>query len=464
MTELSPASNALIKANALPSDAQLIANLPTQLSTDNKWSGFFKKTQTERRQLIKQCALHDDQDQVLDQSLPANTADLMVENCIGVCGLPLGVVPTFVLNGRNYIVPMCVEEPSVIAAAASAAKLIAESGGFAGASTSNTMIGQIQVVDFEDEAHIEDAVQKILERKEELISQGNLFCQSMLKRGGGVVDVSVRRITGKRWIVVHLHIDVCEAMGANIVNTVVEGVGPWVGEVTRARVGLKILSNLCTGRRTKVCFRIPLQAMSWKGVKGEIVAERIVEAWEFADSDPYRATTNNKGIMNGVDAVAIATGQDWRAIEAAAHAYASISGKYTAMARYYIDSESSCFIGSMEIPISVGTKGGALQSHPTYKLAHELLGNPDAQELSQIIVGIGLAQNFAAMRALAIEGIQKGHMALHARNIAISAGCPEHLVPQVAAYMQFKNSISKATAEEYIKMMQVQAKDEMNKL
>lgn len=447
------ATSQAVATNPLPSDSDILRQASIPLLPDlTRLSGFFKKPQTERRALVAQQVGSDVQllENVFEDSLSAEAADLMVENCLGVCGLPLGVVPVFMLNGRHYMVPMCVEEPSVIAAASSASKLISEAGGFHGVSTPNIMIGQLQVVDFANMSAVAEAARLIMERKNELIAHANLYCSSMVKRGGGVRDINVRTLPGKTWIVVHVHVDVCEAMGANIVNTVVEGVGPVVAEITGGRVGLKILSNLCLGRRTKVCFKIPLEQMAWKGVKGRVVAERILEAFEFAEIDPFRATTNNKGIMNGIDSVAIATGQDWRAIEAAAHAYASISGRYTSLSRYYIDEALNAFVGSMEIPISVGTKGGALESHPSFKLSHDLLCHPTAQELSQIIVGIGLAQNFAAMRALAIEGIQKGHMALHARNIAISAGCPIELVPAVVSYMQSKKSITKSTAEEYL--------------
>jgi hydroxymethylglutaryl-CoA synthase len=259
----------------------------------------------------------------------------------------------------------------------------------------------------------------------------------MAQRGGGIQDIVGRFVENRHgkdvWLVVHVEVDVCEAMGANVVNTVCEGLAPSIQSLIGGRIGLRILSNLCTERRTKVCFKMPIDKLQWKGTCGELVSKKVLEAYHFADSDHFRATTNNKGIMNGIDAVAIATGQDWRAIEAGAHSFACITGRYRSLSRYWV--EGDYFFGEMELPISVGTKGGAVTSHPLYKLSLEMLGNPDCQTLSQIMVAIGLAQNFAAIRALAIEGIQKGHMSLHARNIAVAADVPEHLVSAVVAKM-----------------------------
>lgn len=432
-----------------------ISQSPDSIEAENDlslWSGFFRKTVRERQDQLGLVFSHlKDSTPVLNSGgLNPTGADVMVENCIGLCSLPLGIAPNLVLNGAHFVVPMCVEEPSVIAAASSTTKLIAQNGGFKGVSTANIMTGQIQILDLGDENSLQAAKRLLESHMSDLIDIGNRFCPSMVKRGGGVKDLCVRLIPGKPWLVLHVQIDVCEAMGANIVNTVVEGMSPMVADLTGGRIGLKILTNLCANRRTKVAFSIPIKNMAWKGVSGRVVADRILEAYDFAASDPFRAATHNKGIMNGMDAVAIALGQDWRAIEAGAHAYAARSGQYGSLSHYFIDENSQCFVGSMEMPISVGTKGGALQSHSTYRFTHAMLGNPDAKTISQIIIAIGLAQNFAAIRALAIEGIQKGHMALHARNIAIAADVPSALVPEVAAYMRSRKSINSATAKEYL--------------
>eukprot|EP00455_Lapot_gusevi_P033789 TRINITY_DN3704_c0_g1_i9.p1 TRINITY_DN3704_c0_g1~~TRINITY_DN3704_c0_g1_i9.p1 ORF type:complete len:782 (-),score=188.15 TRINITY_DN3704_c0_g1_i9:97-2442(-) len=387
----------------------------------------------------------------------------MVENCIGVASLPMGVAPYFVINGQHYLVPMCVEEPSVIAAASGAAKLIGAAGGFSAHSTRNIMTAQIQLCDIVEPTA---AIQLIEDNKSNLIDIANSFCSSMKQRGGGVVDLYARHVMPRRarsiqsqgFVVVYIDVDVCEAMGANIVNTVAEGLASSVEQMTGGRAALRILTNLCTKRRTISSFRIPVEQLKWKGVTGRTVAERILEAYYFADDDPMRASTHNKGIMNGMDAVSVALGQDWRAIESGAHAWAARDGYYAPLTSYSIEEsvdgasgdKNAFLVGRIELPLSVGTRGGALQTHPMYQFTHSLLGNPDAATLAQIIASVGLAQNFAAIRALAIEGIQRGHMGLHARNIAVAAGVPHALVSEVAAYMVSRNKINAATAKEYL--------------
>lgn len=399
--------------------------------------------------------------------------------------LPFRLGLNFVIDGKSLSVPMAVEEPSVVAAASSAAKLVAAfGGGFRTATSGNVMTSQIQLVDTID---IAAAVAAVDAHRERLLTLANTtLCPNMKKRGGGALDIYCRVVseasrahvtssgaeTAPHWyvpcddevvvtaseattqyLVVHIDVDVCEAMGANIVNTVAEGLSDEVCRITNSRCGLRILTNLCMQRRARSAFEIPVKKLGWKGVDGEDVAQRIVEAYNFAAVDPYRAVTNNKGIMNGVDAVALATGQDWRAIEAAAHCYASRHGQYASLSRYEVATSADgvrVLRGELEFPIAVGSKGGALQTHPGYTATHAILEQPSARALSSIILSVGLAQNFAAIRAIAITGIQKGHMALHARNIAVAAGAPSELVAELCTYMLGRKSINVETAKEYL--------------
>ncbi|TDH71952.1 uncharacterized protein CCR75_003149 [Bremia lactucae] len=416
--------------------------------------------------------------------LPLHTANLMIENCIGVLGVPLGLGLNFIIDGKSLSVPMAVEEPSVVAAASSAAKLVATAGGgFCTATSGNIMTSQIQLLDTKD---IPSAIVAIERNRERLLMIANTtLCSSMKKRGGGAVDIYCRVVSqaartaltsalGNVWytpcsdevlvnafepqtqfLVVHIDVDVCEAMGANVVNTVAEGLSEEISKLTLSNVGLRILTNLCMQRRARAEFEIPINKLGWKGVDGKDVAGRIVDAYNFAAIDPYRAVTHNKGIMNGVDAVAVATGQDWRAIEAAAHCYASRSGQYASLSHYEIGFSrdgggTSVLRGSLEMPIAVGSKGGALMTHPGYTATHAILQQPSARNLSGIIVSVGLAQNFAAIRAIAVMGIQKGHMALHARNIAVAAGAPCEVVSEVCSYMLLRNAINVETAKDYL--------------
>jgi hydroxymethylglutaryl-CoA synthase len=423
----------------------------------NLWSGFYKKPLSERwDQLALVFSDFESWRPLLENGgLEPKTADLMIENCIGVCSMPLGVVPVFVLNGDDYVVPMAVEEPSVVAAASSACKLIASYGGFKGISDEPLMVGQIYLShpEFKESSVIQTARESILSKKSELVAFANKFCPGMVARDGGVCDLDVRDLRGDStiWIVVDVTVNVCEAMGANIVNTIVEGLAPEIENmVPGSSAVLKILSNLCLKRMSFSKFEIPIAALAWKDVPGDVVANRIIELVEIAGFDPLRATTHNKGIMNGIDAVALATGQDWRAIEAGCHAFATTKGSYGPLSRYYIHKEMFC--GDIKLPIAIGTCGGALKSHSVFEIAHKIMGRPSVQTLSQIIVSIGLAQNFAALRALAVEGIQKGHMALHARNIAIAAGAPSYLVPEVIKFMKTRHSINDRTAKEYLRL------------
>ena len=329
--------------------------------------------------------------------------------------LPLGLGIGFRINGKNFNVPMAVEEPSVIAACSVIAKLVSEhAGGFQCKSTPPIMIGQIQITDISD---YEQVKYVLTNKKSDIIDLANQHCASMLKRGGGVVDLRWRRLA-QDMIVVELLIDVRDAMGANVINTIVEATSPFIIELLgQGQAGIRILTNLCTERMTMSKFEIPIEKLAWKNASGELVAQKIIEAHRFAQLDQYRATTNNKGIMNGVDAVALAMGQDWRAIESAAHSYASLNGRYSPLADYKI--VDGKFIGKIELPISVGTKGGAITTNPSYINTHQLMGNPSANEIAQAMASVGLANNFAALRAMSIEGIQRGHMNLHARQVAV---------------------------------------------
>lgn len=372
---------------------------------------------------------------------------------------------------------MAIEEPSVVAAASSAAKIIGSAGGGFFTSTSgNIMTAQIQLIDTRD---IPRAIEKIGENRQRLLHLANeKSCPSMYKRGGGAIDIYCRVVTqadcasrsnwynpandeleirasssNVKFLVVHVDIDVCEAMGANVVNSVAEGLSDEVCAITESSCGLRILTNFCTQRRARAAFEIPTAELGWKGVSGADVAHRIVEAYNFAAVDPFRAVTNNKGIMNGIDAVALATGQDWRAIEAGAHCYACRSGQYKSLSKYEIITRSDgidVLQGSLELPMAVGSKGGALQTHPGYAVTRAILGDPSARTLSGIITAVGLAQNFAAVRAIAVTGIQHGHMALHARNFAVVAGAPSQLVTEVCAYMLGRKSINLDTAKDYL--------------
>lgn len=368
--------------------------------------------------------------------LPLPTADHMVENAVGVLGLPIGLGLNFLVNGRDYIVPMAVEEASVVAAASGAAKLVREAGGFEATSTAPLMLGQIQVAGCPDPAGARD---RLLAHKRELLKRADALCANMVRRGGGARDLDVRILgpvggTGngdRTMVVLHLTIDTRDAMGANTINAVVEGLADRVGEIAGGGVHLRILSNLPDRCRARARCSIPSALLGTDSFPGEEVARRIALASLFAEEDPYRAATHNKGIMNGIDAVALATGNDWRAIEAGAHAYAVRDGRYTALARWHV-ADSGDLVGELELPMAVGTVGGAASTLPAVAVLRRLLNVEDAKELREVTVSVGLAQNLAALRALATEGIQRGHMTLHARSVAVAAGAAPDQVAEVA--------------------------------
>src|SRR5512135_1001965 len=384
-------------------------------------------------------------------------ADHMVENAVGTLGLPLGIGLNFIVNGREVLVPMAIEEPSVVAGASFMAKLARSTGGFRASMSAPEMIGQMQVLDIPD---LMAASLKLLEHKEELLAEADSVDPLLKKFGGGARDLEVRIIEDSpigAFLVVHLIYDVRDAMGANAINTACENLAPRLEEITGGRVHLKILSNLADRRLAKASCTIPLKELAFTNddghtFSGEQVRDGIIAAWAFAVADPYRAATHNKGIMNGVDAVVLATGNDWRAIEAGAHAYAAREGIYTSLSTWGKDGDGN-LTGELEMPMAVGIIGGATKVHPTAKAALKLMGVRTAAELAGIIVSVGLAQNLAALRALATEGIQRGHMSLHARQVAIAAGATGGQVERVAAQMVAEKAIRIDRAEEILKGM-----------
>ena len=381
--------------------------------------------------------------------LTAAQADHMIENVVGTFALPLGIAQHFVVNGREVLVPMVIEEPSVVAAASYMARLAKASGGFTATCTPPEMIGQMQILEVND---LVGARKKLLANKKQLLSAAAVD-PMLQKLGGGPRDIEVHIIKESpigAFLVLHLIEDVRDAMGANAINTALEALAPLVEELTGGRVLLRILSNLADRRLAKATCRIPLQDLVFKEFSGEQVRDGILAAWAFAVADPYRAATHNKGIMNGVDAVLLATANDWRAVEAGAHAYAARSGKYTSLSRWSKDKNGD-LLGELEMPMAVGIVGGATRVHPGARAALKLMGVKSASDLAGIIVSVGLAQNLGALRALATEGIQRGHMALHARQVAVAAGAPEELVNPLVEQMIKENNIRIERALEILK-------------
>ncbi|MBN2388891.1 MAG: hydroxymethylglutaryl-CoA reductase, degradative [Anaerolineales bacterium] len=382
--------------------------------------------------------------------LSAEQADHMVENAVGTHNLPLGIGLNFVVNGQEVLVPMAIEEPSVVAGASFMAKLVRTGGGFNAETTAPEMIGQIQVLDLAD---LSLGRQAILEKKADLLAEVDEIDPVLKKLGGGARDLEVHTFDETPigpFLVVHIIYDVRDAMGANAVNTACERLAPHLEALTGGRVHLRILSNLADRRLASTRCTIPTQQLSFGEFSGEQVRDGIIEAWAFAAADPYRAATHNKGIMNGVDAVVIATGNDWRAIEAGAHAYAARSGRYTSLSTWGRDADGN-LSGSLEMPMAVGTVGGATRVHPTAKAALKMMGVQSAAELAGIIVSVGLAQNLAALRALATEGIQRGHMSLHARQVAIAAGAAGEEIEKLAAQLVAEKTVRIDRAEAILK-------------
>ena len=399
--------------------------------------GFFKLSPRERAQHVGAfVGLSDKEIGVLsaEGGLTLDVANRMIENVVGVHGLPLGIATNLRVNGRDHLIPMAVEEPSVVAGLSYAAKLVRQSGGFQASADEPLMIGQIQVLGVADLAA---ARKRVLAARGELLALANEQDPVILRLGGGARDIEVRPFRQSPvgpMLVVHLLYDTRDAMGANAVNTAVEAISPLVQRLTGGRVALRILSNLADRRLARAWGVVPKEALALGGLTPQQGVERLIEAYVFALVDPYRAATHNKGIMNGIDAVAIATGNDWRAIEAGAHAYAARSGRYLPLSAWERNADGD-LAGSIELPIAVGTVGGATRAHPQARVALKVLGVASGRELAQVMAAVGLAQNLAALRALAMEGIQRGHMKLHAHQVAMAAGAREDLVSQVAERM-----------------------------
>ena len=400
------------------------------MTRTSRLPGFYKITVDERRALVSEVTgtSSAEIEGALDGGgIDAEIADKFVENVIGTYALPLGVALNLRLDDEDFVVPMVVEEPSVVAAASNAAKMIRAGGGFVSDIDEPVMIGQIELRDVRDPVSSSRA---LLGKTDSLLSLADLAVPGLVARGGGARALEVR-ILDEHTLVVHVLVDCRDAMGANLVNTVAEAVAPQLAVIAGARIGLRILSNLCDHRCVRVSCRVPADALATDDMGGRDVADAITRASRFAEMDPYRAATHNKGIMNGVDPVVIATGNDWRAVEAGAHAFAARSGRYSPLATW---KASQGFLeGRIELPLALGTVGGTLRVHPAARLALRLLGSPNAGKLAAIAASVGLASNLAALRALATDGIQRGHMGLHARSVAVAAGAPMHLVDRVAA-------------------------------
>ncbi len=430
----------------------------------SRFPGFYKLSVSERVNLVRERGLLSREDfQVLSSgahTLTVARADKMIENVIGVMGLPLGLGLNFLVNGKNHVVPLVVEEPSIVAALSSAAKLVRESGGFTSRSTDPILIGQVQIVDIDNSAAAQAA---LLQRRQEILNLANSLHPKMVARGGGAKDIEVRihpAADGRRdMVVLHLLVDTCDAMGANMVNTMCEGVASLVESITGGKVFLRILSNLTDRALVWARAVIPTRLLASKGYDGEQVRDGIILANDLAVVDPYRAATHNKGIMNGVDAVALATGNDWRALEAAAHAYAARGEHYTSLTRWYKDDQGN-LVGNIEMPMKVGTVGGNLQSNATVALNLRLLDVASARELAEIMGAVGLAQNFSALRALVTDGIQQGHMTLHARSVAVSAGATPEIFETVVERLLDSGEIKVWKAREIIAEVKNQVEPE----
>lgn len=384
-----------------------------------------------------------------DNVLPISVANGMIENVIGKFELPLGVAANFIVNGREYLVPMAVEEPSVIAAASYMAKLAREGGGFTATSTQPIMRAQIQIVGLSDPW---GARARIMAHADELIAKANSRDTVLVNLGGGCKQIEVEVFDTTPigpMVVIHLLVDVRDAMGANTVNSMAEMLAPRIEEITGGKVRLRILSNLADRRLVTASVRIKPETLTTKALDGAEVAQGMVEACAFALIDPYRAATHNKGIMNGIDPVVVATGNDWRAIEAGAHAFAARSGRYTSLSRWEIANDGT-LVGTLEMPMALGIVGGATRTHPAAQAALRLMQIESAQELAEVTTAVGLAQNMAALRVLSTEGVQRGHMALHARNIAITAGATGADVDRVAKTIVEAGDVSVGKAKQVL--------------
>jgi hydroxymethylglutaryl-CoA reductase len=416
--------------------------------------GFYQRSVEERVEEVAAWAGLSEEEQALLSAggLAADRADQMIENVVGIHGLPLGIATNFLINGRDFLIPMAIEEPSVVAAASFMARIVRQAGGFRTCSTEPVMIAQMQILDVPDPWA---ARFDLLCQKQRLLDLANQTDPVVVSLHGGARDLELRVLPetpAGPMLVAHLLYDTRDAMGANTVNTAAEALAPLVEEITGGRVHLRILSNLADRRLARARCTIPAAALAFGEYEGEQVVQGIVEAYALAAADPYRATTHNKGIMNGIDAVAVACGQDWRAIEAGAHAYAARSGRYTSLSTWSRDRQGS-LVGTLELPLAVGTVGGATRVHPGAQVALKVVGAGSARELAEVMAAVGLAQNLGALRALATEGIQRGHMALHARQVAIAAGASGDQVAAVAARLVSEGKVRLDRAQEILQEM-----------
>jgi hydroxymethylglutaryl-CoA reductase len=420
------------------------------MEKSSRLPGFYDLSVAERANTVAQWAgLTVEESAILEEGLSSAQANQMIENVIGTHALPLGIAANFLINGRDYLIPMAIEEPSVVAGASFAARLVRQGGGFSTSSTESLMIAQMQVVDVADPWAARFDLLAVKQRFLDVADETDPLIVSL---GGGARGLEVQVIPESPagpMLVAHLIYDCRDAMGANTLNTAAEALAPLVEEITGGRVVLRILSNLADRRLARAKCALPAEILAFAGYTGSLVVERIVEAYALAAVDPYRAATHNKGIMNGIDAVVIATGNDWRAVEAGAHSYAARSGSYTSLTTWGKDDNGN-LVGTLELPMAVGIVGGATRVHPTAKVALKILGAKTARELAEVTAAVGLAQNLAALRALATEGIQRGHMELHARQVAIAAGATGEMVEKVARQLVAERRIRLDRAREIL--------------
>ena len=422
---------------------------------NSRWPGFYKLSIEERRRVAAD-ALGiglDELTAALEGGLQSEKADKIIENVVGTFALPFALALNVKVNGTDYIVPMVVEEPSVVAAASNAAKMIREGGGFVAEADPPVMIAQVQLDDVPDGAA---ACERVLRHEGELCALGDAQVPGLVRRGGGMRGIQPRDL-GEGMVVVHLLVDCRDAMGANLVNTVAEGVADRLQALCGGTIGLRILSNLCDQRRVRVRARVPAKALEGNGRSGEEVRDAVVRASRFAERDPYRATTHNKGLMNGLDAVVIATGNDWRAVESGAHAYAARNGRYEPLCVW--KREGNDLVGMLEMPLSLGTVGGPSRVHDGARMGLRILSAQSATELAMVAASVGMASNLAALRALATEGIQRGHMQLHARSVAIAAGASGADVERIAATIHGAGSVNVDAAKRALQALRIAAAD-----
>lgn len=420
------------------------------------WTGFSKKNPAERLQMLKEKGLLQDKHwQLLDsqQTLPLETANQMSENVLATLALPYSLVPDFLVDGKTYQVPFVTEEPSVVAAASFAAKIIKRSGGFETEVHKRQMIGQIALYQVDN---ADQAIKDVLRKKKELLEQANQAYPSIVARGGGARDLWLE--PKDDFIIFYLSVDTQEAMGANMLNTMLEALAFPLEELTGGKSLMAILSNYATDSLVTAHCVIDYRFLSRDKAEAELLADKMQQASKLAQVDPYRAATHNKGIFNGIDALVLATGNDWRAVEAGAHAYASREGSYRGLSTWTADLDTRQLHGQLTLPMPIATKGGSIGLNPAVAASFDLLGHPKAKELASLIVSVGLAQNFAALKALVSTGIQAGHMKLQAKSLALQAGAQDEEIAAVASRLTTKKTFNLAAAQEILADLRKQDK------